>query len=166
MRAVPRKVLKMSGEILVTITGNLTADPELRFTPSGDAVVNLQVASSPRKYDSKKDKWVDGDPFYMRVSAWRQMAENIAESLYKGDRVIVTGVLQQRQYEKDGEKRTVVEMTANDVAASMLFATVKSNRAVRGSDDTSDEESRDSESEPQTRRAQRPNTRERATSRR
>ena len=108
------------GDITVTVVGNLTNDPELRFTPSGAAVASFTVASSPRVLDKATNEWKDGDPVYMRCSVWRQYAENVAESLAKGTRVIVTGRLRQRSYEtREGEKRTVVErlMTHGQVVA-------------------------------------------------
>lgn len=124
----------MSGETIITVTGNITADPELRFISSGDAVASFSVASAPRKFNAQTKNWEDGDALFMRVNVWRQLAENVAESLTKGNRVTVTGELKQRSYEtKEGEHRVSYEITAYDVSASMLFATVKINRANRGS---------------------------------
>jgi len=122
----------MAGETTVTVIGNLTADPELRFTQSGAAVANFTVASTPRTYDRTAGEWKDGDTLYLRCSIWREPAENLAESLTKGARVIVVGRLNQRSYEtREGEKRTVIELVADEIAASMRYATVKVNRATR-----------------------------------
>jgi single-strand DNA-binding protein len=119
-------------EITTTVTGNLTADPELRFTPGGSAVCNFTVASTPRTYDKAKGEWTDGEAFFMRCTIWRQPAENIAESLKRGDRVIVTGRLKQRSFEtREGEKRTVVELDAYEVGASLQFKPVKIASAER-----------------------------------
>lgn len=113
----------MNGLPEVTAIGTLTADPELRFTPSSTAVCNFTVASNSRKFDKDRNEWVDGDATFLRCNLWRQPAENIAESLRKGDRVIVTGVLKQRSYEtKDGEKRTVFELEVNEVGPSLRWA--------------------------------------------
>lgn len=123
------------GEIPVTVIGTCTADPELRFTPSGAAVANFTVASNPRRFDKNKNEWVDGDPVFMRCNIWRQPAENVAECLTRGMRVVVIGVLKQRSYEtKQGEKRTVVECEAEEVAVSVRFATAKVTKAGRASD--------------------------------
>src|ERR1700712_4705686 len=124
----------MAGETLITVVGNLTADPELRFTPSGAAVASFTVASTPRNFDKNSNEWKDGDALFMRCSIWRQAAENVAESLQRGMRVIVTGRLQQRSYEtREGEKRTVVEMQVDEVGPSLKYATAKVNRTQRGS---------------------------------
>jgi single-strand DNA-binding protein len=124
----------MAGETILTIVGNLTADPELRFTPSGAAVASFTVASTPRSFDKNSNEWKDGDALFMRCSIWRQAAENVAESLQRGMRVIVTGRLQQRSYEtREGEKRTVVEMQVDEVGPSLKYATAKVNRTQRGS---------------------------------
>lgn len=119
-------------EITTTITGNLTADPELRFTPGGSAVANFTVASTPRTYDRQSGEWKDGDPLFMRCTIWRQPAEYLAESLRRGDRVIVTGRLRQRSFEtREGEKRTVIELDAYEVGASLMFRPVKPAKAER-----------------------------------
>jgi len=124
----------MAGETVLTIVGNLTADPELRFTPSGAAVASFTVASTPRTFDKNSNEWKDGDALFMRCSIWRQAAENVAESLQRGMRVVVTGRLQQRSYEtREGEKRTVVEMQVDEVGPSLKYATAKVNRTQRGS---------------------------------
>ena len=120
----------MAGETTLSIVGNLTADPELRFTPSGAAVTNFTVASTPRTF--KDGEWKDGDPLFMRCNVWRQAAENVAESLTKGMRVIVTGRLRQRSYETaEGQRRTVVELEVEEVGPSLKYATAKVNKAER-----------------------------------
>ena len=122
----------MSGETILTIVGNLTGDPELRFTPSGAAVANFTVASTPRIFDSKAQEHRDGDTLFMRVSVWREQAESVTESLTKGTRVVVTGRLEQRSYEtREGEKRTSYEMQADEVAPSLKFSTAKVTRTQR-----------------------------------
>ncbi|HVM27812.1 MAG TPA: single-stranded DNA-binding protein [Mycobacteriales bacterium] len=123
----------MAGETIITVVGNLTADPELRFTPSGAAVANFTVASTPRTFDKNTNEWKDGDALFLRCSVWRQAAENVAESLQKGTAVIVQGRLKQRSYEtKEGEKRTVVELEVDEIGPSLKFATAKVTRASRG----------------------------------
>ena len=123
----------MAGETVITVVGNLTADPELRFTPSGAAVANFTVASTPRMMDRQTNEWKDGDPLFMRCSIWREAAENVAESLTRGSRVIVTGRLKQRSYEtREGEKRTVVELEVDEIGPSLRYATAKVNKASRG----------------------------------
>lgn len=110
-------------ETRLTIVGNLTDDPELRFTPSGDAVAKFRVASTPRYMDRTTQEWKDGEPLFLDVSVWRSQAENVAETLTRGARVVVSGVLKQRSYEAtDGTKRTVMEVTADEVGASLLYA--------------------------------------------
>lgn len=112
----------MAGETQITVVGNLTGDPELRFTPSGAAVVNFTVASTPRRFDKQANEWKDGDTLFMRCSMWRDYAEHVAESAKKGDRVIVTGSLVQRQYEtREGEKRTVVELQAEEFGLALRY---------------------------------------------
>src|SRR3954449_6651509 len=116
----------MAGETTITVVGNLTDDPELRFTPSGAAVANFTVASTPRFMDKQTNEWKDGDALFMRCNIWRQAAENVAESLQRGMRVIVTGRLRQRSYEtKEGEKRTVYEVEVDEIGPSMRYATAK-----------------------------------------
>ena len=123
----------MAGETVITVVGNLTADPELRFTPSGAAVANFTVASTPRTFDRASNEWKDGDALFMRCSIWRQAAENVAESLTRGARVVVTGRLKQRSYEtKEGEKRTVVELEVDEIGPSLRYATAKVNKTSRG----------------------------------
>jgi single-strand DNA-binding protein len=121
------------GDVVVTVVGNLTSDPELRFTPNGQAVASFTVASTTRVLDRTTNEWKDGDTMFLRCSVWRQYAENVAESLTKGTRVIVTGRLKQRSYEtKEGEKRSVVELDVDDVGPALRNATAKVTRAARG----------------------------------
>jgi len=123
----------MAGETVITLVGNLTGDPELRFTPSGAAVANFTVASTPRTFDRQSNEWKDGETLFMRCSIWRDAAENVAESLQRGTRVIVTGRLKSRSYEtKEGEKRTVIEMDVDEVGPSLRYATAKVNKTQRG----------------------------------
>jgi single-strand DNA-binding protein len=122
----------MAGETTITLVGNLTGDPELRFTPSGAAVANFTVASTPRTFDRQSNEWKDGETLFMRCSVWREAAENIAESLQKGMRVVVTGRLVSRSFDtKEGEKRTVMEMQVDEVGPSLRYATAKVNRTQR-----------------------------------
>ena len=124
----------MAGETNITVIGNLTDDPELKFTPSGAAVANFTVASTPRTFDRQTNEWKDGDALFLRCAAWRQLAENVAESLTKGQRVIVTGALRVRQYERqDGSKGTSVELNVDEVGPSLRFATAKTTKATRSS---------------------------------
>jgi single-strand DNA-binding protein len=126
----------MAGETTITVVGNLTADPELRFTPSGAAVASFTVASTPRTLDRQSGEWKDGDALFLRCNIWRQAAENVAESLNRGARVIVTGRLRQRSYEtKEGEKRTVVELEVDEVGPSLRYANAKVNKVQRASGD-------------------------------
>ena len=123
----------MAGETVITVIGNLTNDPELRFTPSGAAVASFTVASTPRMMDKATNEWKDGDALFLRCSVWRQAAENVAESLQRGARVVVTGRLKQRSFEtKEGEKRTVVELDVDEVGPSLKYATAKVTKASRG----------------------------------
>jgi single-strand DNA-binding protein len=126
--------LRMAGETVITIIGNLTNDPELRFTPSGAAVANFTVASTPRTFDRQSNEWKDGETLFMRCSVWREAAENVAESLTRGTRVIVSGRLRSRTYDtKEGEKRTVVELEVDEVGPSLRYATTKVSKTSRGS---------------------------------
>jgi single-strand DNA-binding protein len=145
------------GDVTVTVVGNLTNDPELRFTPSGAAVANFTVASTPRLLDKATNEWKDGDALFMRCSIWRQAAENVAESLQRGARVIVTGRLRQRSYEtKEGEKRTVVELDVDEVGPSLKYATAK---VVKGQRSVSPREGdRRTTDRPHRRRVPRPAT--------
>ncbi|GAA4980855.1 single-stranded DNA-binding protein [Kineococcus glutinatus] len=123
----------MAGETVITLIGNLTNDPELRFTPSGAAVANFTVASTPRTFDRQSNDWKDGETLFMRCAVWREAAENVAESLTRGTRVIVTGRLQSRSFEtKEGEKRTVIEMQVDEVGPSLRYANAKVNKTSRG----------------------------------
>src|SRR4051794_7655927 len=122
----------MAGETIITVVGNLTDDPELRFTPSGAAVANFTVASTPRNFDKNTNEWVDGEAMFLRCSIWRQAAENVAESLQRGMRVVVQGRLKARSYEdREGQKRTVFEIEVDEVGPSLKFATAKVNRTSR-----------------------------------
>lgn len=122
----------MAGETIMTVIGNLTADPELRFTASGAAVANFTVASTPRTFDRATGEWKDGEALFLRCNIWRQPAENVAESLTRGTRVIVSGRLKQRSFEtKEGEKRTVIELEVDEIGPSLRYATAKINRAQR-----------------------------------
>ena len=122
-----------AGDTPITVVGNLVADPELRFTPSGQPVATFRVASTPRIRDNATNEWKDGDSLFLSCNVWRQAAENVAESLQRGMRVIVTGRLKQRNYEtKEGEKRTVYEVEVDDVGPSLRNASAKVNRASRG----------------------------------
>src|SRR5215211_666454 len=122
----------MAGDTIITVVGNLTADPELRFTPSGAAVANFTVASTPRIFDRQSNEWKDGDALFMRCSIWREAAENVAESLTRGSRVIVQGRLKQRSYEtREGEKRTVYELEVDEIGPSLRYATAKVQKMSR-----------------------------------
>lgn len=121
------------GDTTITVVGNLTADPDLRFTPSGAAVANFTVASTPRVFDRQSNEWKDGDALFLRCNIWREAAENVAESLTRGSRVIVTGRLRQRSFEtREGEKRTVYEVEVDEVGPSLRYATAKINKVSRG----------------------------------
>jgi single-strand DNA-binding protein len=123
----------MANETTLTIVGNLTNDPELRFTPSGAAVANFTIASTPRTFDRQSGEWKDGETLFMRCSLWREAAENVAESLQRGTRVIATGRLKSRSYEtKEGEKRTVTELDVDEIGPSLRYATAKVNKTQRG----------------------------------
>ena len=123
----------MAGETTITVVGNLTADPELRFTQSGAAVASFTVASTPRTFDRQSGEWKDGEALFLRCNVWRQVAENVAESLTRGSRVLVTGRLRQRSFEtKEGEKRTVVELEVDEIGPSLRYATAKVNKVSRG----------------------------------
>jgi single-strand DNA-binding protein len=122
---------------MITVIGNLTADPELRFTQSGAAVSNFTVASTPRRFDRETGEWKDGEALFLRCSLWRQPAENVAESLTRGARVIVQGRLKQRSFEtRDGGKRTVVELEVDEIGPSLRYATAKVNKVSRSSGDS------------------------------
>lgn len=128
----------MAGETVITVIGNLTGDPELRFTPSGSAVANFTIASTPRTFDRQSNDWKDGETLFLRASVWREAAENVAETLTKGMRVIAQGRLKSRSYEtKEGEKRTTIELEVDEIGPSLRYATAQvtraqSNRGVGG----------------------------------
>ncbi|WP_107772934.1 single-stranded DNA-binding protein [Nocardioides sediminis] len=122
----------MAGETVITVVGNLVDDPELRFTPSGAAVANFRIASTPRTFDRQTNEWKDGDALFLSCSVWRQAAENVAESLQRGMRVVVQGRLKSRQYEtREGEKRTVFEIEVEEVGPSLKYATAKISKTSR-----------------------------------
>ena len=122
----------MAGDTILTVVGNLVADPELRFTASGAAVANFTIASTPRSFDKNSGEWKDGQALFMRCNVWRQAAEYVAESLTRGMRVMATGRLVQRSFEtKEGEKRTVVELEVDEVGPSLKYATAKVNKVSR-----------------------------------
>jgi len=124
----------MAGETTITVIGNLTDDPELRFTPSGAAVAKFRIASTPRTLDRASGEWKDGEALFLACSVWRQAAENVAESLQRGSRVIVSGRLRQRSYEtKEGEKRTVYELEVDEIGPSLRYATAKVQKMSRSS---------------------------------
>jgi single-strand DNA-binding protein len=123
-----------AGDVTITVIGNLTDDPELRFTPSGAAVAKFRVASTPRFLDKQTNEWKDGDPLFLTCNVWRQAAENVAESLQRGARVIVSGRLKQRTYEtREGEKRTVFELEVDEIGPSLKYATAKVQKMSRSS---------------------------------
>lgn len=122
----------MAGDTTITVIGNLTDDPELRFTPSGAAVAKFRVASTPRFMDKASGEWKDGDPLFLACTVWRQAAEHVAESLQRGARVIVSGRLRQRSYEtREGEKRTVIELEVDEIGPSLRYATAKVQKMSR-----------------------------------
>lgn len=123
----------MANETTLTVVGNLTADPELRYTNSGTPVANFTVASTPRTFDKASGQWRDADALFMRCNIWREPAEHVAESLTRGDRVVVTGRLRQRSFEtQQGDKRTVIELEVDEVGPSLRYATAKAVKANRG----------------------------------
>ena len=123
-----------AGDVTITVIGNLTDDPELRFTPSGAAVAKFRVASTPRFLDRTTNEWKDGEPLFLTCNVWRQAAENCAESLQRGARVIVSGRLRQRSYEtREGEKRTVMELEVDEIGPSLRYATAKVQKMSRSS---------------------------------
>ena len=122
----------MAGDTTITVVGNLTDDPELRFTPSGAAVAKFRVASTPRFLDRQSGEWKDGEPLFLACNIWRDAAEHVAESLQRGSRVIVTGRLRQRSYEtREGEKRTVIELEVDEIGPSLRYATAKVQKMAR-----------------------------------
>lgn len=128
----------MAGETIITVVGNLTSDPELRFTPSGAAVANFTIASTPRTFDRQANEWKDGETLFLRASIWREAAENVAESLTKGTRVIAQGALKMRAYEKDGQKRTSTELDVHEIGPSLKYATARVTKANRSNERPSD----------------------------
>ncbi len=123
----------MAGETVITVVGNLTADPELRYTQNGLAVANFTIASTPRTYDRQTNEFKDGEALFLRASAWRDFAEHIAGSLSKGSRVIVSGRLKQRSYDtREGEKRTVIELEVDEIGPSLRYATAQVTRTSGG----------------------------------
>jgi single-strand DNA-binding protein len=123
-----------AGDVTITVIGNLTDDPELRFTPSGAAVAKFRIASTPRILDRQTNEWKDGEPLFLACNIWRQAAENVAESLQRGARVIVSGRLRQRSYEtREGEKRTVMELEVDEIGPSLKYATAKVQKMQRSS---------------------------------
>ncbi len=122
----------MAGETIITVVGNLTNDPELRFTPSGSAVANFTIASTPRTFDKQSNEWKDGETLFLRASVWREAAENVAETLTKGTRVVAQGRLKSRSYEtKEGEKRTSMELEVDEIGPSLRYASAKISRNQR-----------------------------------
>ena len=121
----------MAGETNITVIGNLVEDPELRFTPAGAAVCNFRIASTPRTFDKQANEWKDGETLFLRASIWREAAENVAETLTKGMRVIAHGVLKSRSYEKDGQQRTVIEFDVEEIGPSLKYANAKVNRTQK-----------------------------------
>jgi single-strand DNA-binding protein len=127
----------MAGETTITVVGNLTDDPDLRFTPNGAAVANFTVASTPRYLDKQTNEWKDGEALFLRCSIWRQAAENVAETLQRGSRVIVSGRLKQRSYEtREGEKRTTFEVDVDEIGPSLKYATAKVTKTSRSGSGT------------------------------
>ncbi|MGI5146532.1 single-stranded DNA-binding protein [Plantactinospora sp. CA-294935] len=127
-----REEMVMAGDTTITVIGNLTDDPELRFTPSGAAVAKFRVASTPRFMDRTTNEWKDGEPLFLSCTVWRQAAEHVAESLQRGARVIVSGRLRQRSYEtREGEKRTVIELEVDEIGPSLRYATAKVQKMSR-----------------------------------
>jgi single-strand DNA-binding protein len=125
----------MAGDTVITVIGNLTSDPELRWTPSGAAVANFTIASTPRTLDRETQEWKDGEALFLRCSVWRQAAENVAESLTRGSRVMAQGRLKQRSFEtKEGEKRSVIELEVDEIGPSLRYATATVARAARSGD--------------------------------
>jgi single-strand DNA-binding protein len=123
----------MAGETIITVVGNLTADPELRYTQGGLAVANFTIASTPRTFDRATNDWKDGDALFLRASCWREFAEHVAGSLTKGSRVIATGRLTQRNYDdRDGNKRTAIELQVDEIGPSLRYATAQVTRASGG----------------------------------
>jgi len=138
----------MAGDTPITIVGNVTSDPELRFLASGVAVASFTIASTPRTFDKAANEWKDGETLFMRCSIWREAAENVAESLTRGTRVIVTGRLKSRSYEKDGEKRTVIELDVEEVGPSLRYARANVRKAERDKGGFQERSSSPAQSDP------------------
>lgn len=143
----------MAGETVITVIGNLTADPELRFTPSGSAVANFTIASTPKTFDKQTNEFKDGEALFLRASVWREQAENVAETLTKGMRVIAQGRLRSRSYDtKEGERRTVMELEVDEIGPSLRFASAKVVRTQRsggGNRQAAPQQSSPPQSQPQ-----------------
>lgn len=123
----------MAGDTIITVVGNLTADPELRYTPNGFAVANFTIASTPRTFDRQSNQWQDGEPLFLRASVWREHAENVAATLTKGQRVIAQGKLKQRSYEsREGEKRTAFELDIDEIGPALRYSTAQVTRSAGG----------------------------------
>jgi len=132
----------MANETVITVIGNLTADPELRYTQNGLAVANLTIASTPRTYDKQRNEWVDGEALFLRASVWRDYAEHVASSLTKGTRVIAQGRLRQRSYDdRDGQKRTSIELEIDDIGPTLRYATAQLTRAASSRGDQGQQQS-------------------------
>ena len=121
----------MANDTLITVIGNLTGDPELRFTPSGSAVANFSIASTPRSFDRTSSEWKDGETLFLRASIWREAAENVAQTLTKGMRVVAQGRLKSRSYDKDGEKKTVIEFEVDEIGPSLTYASAVVTRTQK-----------------------------------
>ena len=123
----------MAGDTIITVVGNLTADPELRYTPNGVAVANFTIASTPRVYDRQSGEWKDGEALFLRASVWREFAEHVASSMTRGMRVIAQGRLKQRSYEtREGEKRTTFELDIDEIGPSLRYATAQVTKSTSG----------------------------------
>lgn len=139
----------MAGETPITVIGNLTSDPEIRFNPSGSAVANFTIASTPRTLDRQSNEWKDGETLFLRASIWREAAENVAESLTKGMRVIAQGRLKSRTYDtKEGEKRTVMELEIDEIGPSLRYANAKVNRTQRNGNAPGQQQSNQGQQQP------------------
>jgi single-strand DNA-binding protein len=147
----------MSGETIITVIGNLTADPELRYTQTGLAVANFTIASTPRTFDRASNEWVDGEALFLRASCWREFAEHVAGSLTKGSRVIATGRLKQRSYDdRDGNKRTAIELEVDEIGPSLRYATAQVLRTPGGGSRTQREHQQSADYNPSTGRPEEP----------
>lgn len=139
----------MAGDTIITVIGNLTADPELRFTPAGAAVANFTIASTPRTFNRTTNEWEDGDALFLRCNIWREAAENVAETLTRGARVIAQGRLKQRSYEtKEGEKRTVVELEVDEIGPSLRYARAQVSKVGRSGGASTSRSSSSGSSDP------------------